>query len=366
MSTNARTFSSRLPGPMRVFGAREWIASTAVIAGALSLMRILSKRRAKRAAESDTSSTLTLTIDLTSPQGTRTSPPVGGSGIATASAAIGVAYPLRHPTSVIPQSFFTSTSSGVLFDLDGTLIESKQIWCDLLNSASISFGYGPIDYDVWEPTYGQSQASNREIFFPRHTQAEVDEYCNEHYIEFISALHVLPGAIATLHAVRSALGTHSMAICTNCPRPITKIIIAAVPELLEFFSDDRIICSGDHVQLDRATIEPHSELSRLSQLPASAAGSFEYKLIAKPDTDIIHFGCHQIGRRAEDCLFIGDSKYDIMSALAAGCFAIGIGEKGRGGHMWVEDVLQLGENVKKQMQDAKQHAKGATQLQSQA
>jgi beta-phosphoglucomutase-like phosphatase (HAD superfamily) len=66
-----------------------------------------------------------------------------------------------------------------------------------------------------------------------------------------------------------------------------------------------------------------------------------YELKPKPCGDIIHAACARLGLRAERCLFVGDSKYDLMSSTTAGCFAVGIGEKGRGGHFHVDTVAQL-------------------------
>ncbi len=65
-------------------------------------------------------------------------------------------YPIATPVSSLPSAFFTLPRSGVLWDLDGTLVESKEIWWHLLNQGSKDLGYGGLVYAEWEPTYGQS------------------------------------------------------------------------------------------------------------------------------------------------------------------------------------------------------------------
>jgi hypothetical protein len=64
--------------------------------------------------------------------------------------------PSAAKSSEVPDAFFTAPDSGILWDMDGTLVESKQIWWHLCNAAAVELGYGPLEYEQWEPTFGQS------------------------------------------------------------------------------------------------------------------------------------------------------------------------------------------------------------------
>jgi len=185
--------------------------------------------------------------------------------------------------------------------------------------------------------------SNRDLFFPNHTQDVIDAYCEEHYGQFVeSHLRVLPGAAESLAAVRAALGgdVRRMALCTNCPLAITRQIIAHCPMLSEYFPESRLVCAGTSQPVDGPALSAEEGQLRALELSpaerdAALGGSvfttegrgISYTLKAKPSADIIYAAAHRLGLRARDCLFVGDSKYDLMSALKAGCFALGIGQQ---------------------------------------
>jgi beta-phosphoglucomutase-like phosphatase (HAD superfamily) len=254
-------------------------------------------------------------------------------------------YPLSTPVSSLPASIRSNSSAtAVLFDLDGTLVESKDIWYMLLNACSHALGYGELDHDVWEPTYGQSMAQNRDLFFPRSTQKEIDDFCDDHYGDYVSHLKILPGAIDALRATRDFLGgTDRMTICTNCPLLITQLIVSSVPALAEFFTPDRIICAGTTVEVDRSAQQDvsHYHLTPKELAAVQSGQSIEYTLQAKPCIDIIVRACDLIRVDAKTAIFVGDSKFDLMASMSAECFAIGIGEKGRGGNMFIDNIAQL-------------------------
>jgi len=185
--------------------------------------------------------------------------------------------------------------------------------------------------------------SNRDLFFPNHSQDVIDAYCEEHYGQFVeSHLRVLPGAAESLAAVRAALGgdVRRMALCTNCPLAITRQIIAHCPMLSEYFPESRLVCAGTSQLVDGPALSAEEGQLRALELSpaerdAALGGSvfttegrgISYTLKAKPSADIIYAAAHRLGLRARDCLFVGDSKYDLMSALKAGCFALGIGQQ---------------------------------------
>ncbi len=184
----------------------------------------------------------------------------------------------------------------------------------------------------------------------------MDQYCYENYGNYISHLHVLPGAEATLEAVVKALGGDSsrMAICTNCPLPITQQIVAKCPMLSRFFSQERTFCAGNTVQLKGEALRDPEGETRLLHLTdrqlqeattdggdAGNSATIPYQLQPKPCPDLIHYACSVLSLRADQCLFIGDSKFDLMSSVGAGCFSVGIGEKGKGGHTHVENIAAL-------------------------
>lgn len=221
----------------------------------------------------------------------------------------------------------------------------------MLSACSEHLGYGSLSRDVWEPTFGMSMEENRSRWFPHSTQKEVDDFCNLHYSDYIAHLHILPGAADALNAVRKSLlggSTDRMMICTNCPQPITEQIVANCPLLAEFFIPARTICSGTSRVLKESEMNNELRLLDLStdemKSLSTPGSSVDYILKAKPSADLIHFSASQLSivdSAARHCVFIGDSQFDMMCAIKAGVFAIGVGSKGTGGNMQLENIGQL-------------------------
>ena len=205
-----------------------------------------------------------------------------------------------------------STAHGILFDLDGTLVESAEIWYRLISGASKHFGYDEVSYDEWKSTFGQSMEKNVEMWMVGLDQRRFNEYCDEHYADHLEHLHILDGSIDLLQLVNRKYGKQHVAIVTNCPRKITEIILAHL-SLNQYFS--HVVCAGDSI--------PSTTTSPL--LSTANNSSVYYALQPKPATDILVQGAHQLGVAASDCVFAGDSKYDIVSGKAAGCVTVGVG-----------------------------------------
>ena len=87
-----------------------------------------------------------------------------------------------------------------------------------------------------------------------------------------------------------------------------------------------VICAGD--TLNSAEVSP----------AITTASSPTYSLQPKPAIDILLQGAHQLRVAATDCVFVGDSKYDMVSGRAAGCATVGVGIKT--GDVYVKDTRE--------------------------
>lgn len=108
-----------------------------------------------------------------------------------------------------------SSARGVLFDLDGTLVESAEIWYRLINGASRHFGFDEVSYDEWKATFGQSMERNVEMWMAGLDQGKFNVYCDEHYADHLEHLHILGGSIDLLTLVNGKYGKENVAIVTN-------------------------------------------------------------------------------------------------------------------------------------------------------
>lgn len=208
-------------------------------------------------------------------------------------------------------------------------------------------------------------------FYPNHSVSEIDEYINGNFERFVEHLHILPGCEQTLEATVAALGgdMSRMAICTNSPLPIVQVVMKHCPVLRKFFTMDRVFCAGDLIPVPanvhdheehalqrlHMTADERSALAALALTGSTAVGQYQIK--AKPTGDLIYASTHRLGLRPELCLFVGDSKFDIISSTGAGCFAVGIGDKAQGGHFLVDSIATLGHKMRQQRAAiAKEHA----------
>ena len=194
----------------------------------------------------------------------------------------------------------------LVFDLDGTLIDSAQDLCSSVNAALEQFDLNPLP----DPTIaglvgnGAPLLIRRSLALAGNTTLEaVDQelfdksyqfflqYYREHKLDFTYAYEGVLEALKALHELHEgpAAVTRSMAVLTNKPvRPA------------------RGICEG----LGLADYFVH----------IYGGDSFPVK---KPDPMGLRSLMDEVGAKPEETAMIGDSKVDVETARNAGAWAIG-------------------------------------------
>ena len=114
--------------------------------------------------------------------------------------------------------------------------------------------------------------------------------------------------------------------CADSPRKITEIILSHL-NLHSYFA--HVVCAGD--TLPTSAVSPAIST-------ASYPSSGYYSLQPKPAIDILLQGAHRLAVQARDCVFVGDSRYDMLSGRAAGCTTVGVGIKT--GDVYVKDTRE--------------------------
>jgi phosphoglycolate phosphatase len=194
----------------------------------------------------------------------------------------------------------------LVFDLDGTLIDSAQDLCNSVNAALAHCGRGPLD----DPAIASFVGNGAPMLMRRSLAladsidpAQVDEnllaqayafflqYYREHKLDFTYAYDGVLEALAALRDLHDTHGGHPriMAVLTNKPvRPA------------------RGICEG----LGMADYFLH----------IYGGDSFSAK---KPDPQGLRTIMNEAGVRPEETVMIGDSRVDMETARNAGAWAIG-------------------------------------------
>jgi HAD superfamily hydrolase (TIGR01509 family) len=182
--------------------------------------------------------------------------------------------------------------AAVLFDMDGTLVDSEKVWEIALHELAARAG-GTLSPAARQAMIGSSMAVSMKILRddlgqPGRPEAPDVEWLTNRVLElFGEGLVWRPGAQALLHAVRFAgLPT---ALVTSTGR---KLVEAAL-DTLGRDNFDVVVC-GDEVTMPKPDPEPYRAAAKLLGVPI------------------------------EDCVAIEDSPTGVSSALASGAAVLAV------------------------------------------
>lgn len=179
---------------------------------------------------------------------------------------------------------------AVLFDLDGVLVDSYQVWFHLMNGATRDLGYPPISPEVFEPCWGQGIEADVEKFFHRHSIAEIETYYGDHFCDHLEHLAVVPEVPRVFDTLRErSLRT---AVITNTPAAVAWDVV-----------------------------------NRTGGRPDLLVGGTDVPL-PKPAPDMVLRACELLEVRPAESLVVGDSRFDREAARASGTFFAGMGIEG--------------------------------------
>jgi phosphoglycolate phosphatase len=194
----------------------------------------------------------------------------------------------------------------LVFDLDGTLIDSAQDLCNSVNAALVHVGYEKLPDPVIAGFVGngvpmlvrRSLACKNGLNLDQvdesliaRTQAFFLDYYREHKLDFTYAYEGVLESLKALHELHNASGRvpRTMAVLTNKPVRPSKGICEGL-RLAHYFLH---IYGGD---------------------------SFKTK---KPDPLGLRTLMEEAGAQPEETVMIGDSKVDVQTARNAGAWSIG-------------------------------------------
>ena len=168
--------------------------------------------------------------------------------------------------------------AALLFDLDGVLVDTFEVWVKLLDDISIRLGYPGVPRVAVEKGWGQGVEADVERFYPRHTVDEIRALYSKHYGDHLESLKVMDGADGALRA-----WPMPKAVITNSPVAVAEKALS-IGRLDGHF---RTIVGSDSVA--------HS----------------------KPAPDMVLEACRRLEVTPDQALVVGDSRYDEEAARAA-------------------------------------------------
>lgn len=182
--------------------------------------------------------------------------------------------------------------AAVLFDMDGTLVDSERLWDIALAELAQRYG-GTLSTAARRAIVGTGMADSMRILHDDLGQPHRDpqasaEWINTRILElFRTGLQWRPGALALLGAVRQA--RIPTALVTSSGRPLVEIAL----DTLGRDSFDVVVC-GDEVDATKPHPEPYLTAARLLGVPI------------------------------DRCVAIEDSATGVASAVAAGAAVLAV------------------------------------------
>ncbi|MEV1288932.1 HAD family phosphatase [Micromonospora sp. NPDC049679] len=186
----------------------------------------------------------------------------------------------------------THPVAAVLFDMDGTLVDSERLWDVALHELAATYG-GRLSEATRRAMVGSSMATSMQLLHTDLDQPWRDPAAGIAFLErrvaelFVTGLEWRPGALALLRAVRAA--AIPTALVTSTARALVEVAL----ETLGRDSFDVVVC-GDEVSATKPHPAPYLTAAGLLQVPI------------------------------ERCVAIEDSPTGVASALASGAAVLAV------------------------------------------
>ena len=180
-------------------------------------------------------------------------------------------------------------AKAVLFDMDGVLVKSAEVWFRVVEAAGSRFRGRPITRQEFTPTFGQGTAADIPYFGLTCTVFELDAFYVAQFVNHLDAVWVNPDARSVLETL-AARGVRR-ALVTNTVGPLASAIIERA-ELTPW-------------------LETHATADRVAE--------------AKPAPDLVLLACRELGVAPEEAVMVGDSRFDRLAAERAGVPFAGFG-----------------------------------------
>ena len=224
--------------------------------------------------------------------------------------------PLPDRSPISPSNATPVRMRAVVFDLDGTLIESLPLIAAAVNKVAQAHGFPPFEEETVRAAIGDgARVLIERLFSSVSTEGDLVALLSEFLTEYTGRTADesdpwRPGARALLDSAR-AQGLR-LAILTNKPLPLTEAILAK--------TDTRALF--DSVRAPENSPAP------------------------KPDPRALTDLLEEAGLAPEETIFVGDSVVDFETGARAGVETIGLrggygGEGGTPPDLWLDDPPAL-------------------------
>ncbi|MFG2063625.1 HAD family hydrolase [Micromonospora sp. NPDC048871] len=201
----------------------------------------------------------------------------------------------------------------MLFDMDGTLVDSERLWDVALAELAETYG-GSLSAEARRAIVGTGMADSMRILHEDLGQPHRDPVASAAWIDrrilelFRTGLQWRPGALALLEAVRAA--QVPTALVTSSGRALVEIAL----DTLGRSSFDVVVC-GDEVEATKPHPEPYLTAARLLGVPIDRCVAIEDSVTGVASA--VAAGAAVLAVPAEVPLAPRDGVHQVESLLAA-------------------------------------------------
>ena len=191
---------------------------------------------------------------------------------------------------------------GIVFDLDGVLIDSSPVWFAVQNAVAVELGLEPISEQRFRQSFGQGTDADVRDYYPGANPKDVDARYGQLFGDHLDEVRLLEGAHELLDLLRRR-GLR-LGLATNTQRELTAVLLERC-QLADRL--DAVACA--------------------SEVPRS-----------KPAPDVIQLALSRLELPIEAAIYVGDAVWDEKAAIALGIRFVGFR---RPGAMRVESLAEL-------------------------
>jgi phosphoglycolate phosphatase len=177
---------------------------------------------------------------------------------------------------------------AILFDLDGVLVDTREIWTAVLDDCRKARGLPALDRAAVDAAWGQSLSADCARLFPGADPRELALEYGRVFERFLPRLTPVPGVVPLLAGLER--GAIPRAVVTNTPHELARRMLAA---------------------------------AGLTRWLPVVAGSDEVEM-GKPDPALLHLALSRLGLDTRDVVFVGDTWNDREAGRAAGIPVVGV------------------------------------------
>jgi pyrophosphatase PpaX len=174
--------------------------------------------------------------------------------------------------------------NGILFDLDGVLVDSFNAWLAALNDALKIYNHNMITKEEFiEKYWGHDLFDNLEKM---NLTYEVGIACNKMYKKHVDKVRIYPDTKDILNKLKM----YKKVVITNTPKDSAFQVLKQF-NILRFFE---FVLTSNDVKM------------------------------SKPDPEIVIKSCKLLNSKPTEVILIGDTRSDVIAGKAAGCKVIGV------------------------------------------